>query len=180
MDLLLIRHAIAEDRDDFNERTGLDDSERPLTRKGARRMAKAAPALKPWADDIGLFVTSPFVRAVETARIVVAGAGFPEPVETVTLTPDQHPERFATWFTETGARLAKAAGGQRATVAVTGHEPQLSRLIGWLVTGEDRLLGSLKKGGLCVLTFPGEPVAGEGRIEALLKAGQLRRLAMKA
>jgi phosphohistidine phosphatase len=177
MRLLLIRHAIAHDRDAFRERSGLEDGERPLREKGRARMKQGARGLRPYAGEVQQFVTSPYVRAVSTARIVVKRAGFPEPVEVAALLPDRHPNEFLEWLDQPRLEAVGSADDQstQPIVAAVGHEPHLSRLIAWCVTGREAPLGELKKGGACLLRFDSEVSAGQGFIEWLLKAGQLRR-----
>jgi len=178
MRLLLIRHAIAQDREAFRQRTGLEDGERPLCDKGRMRMKKAARGLRQYASAVQHFATSPYVRAVSTARIVAKRAAFPEPVEVAALLPDQHPRDFLAWLVQT--RLdALESRGKKATdpiIAAVGHEPHLSQLIAWCVTAREAPLGELRKGGACLLRFDAEIAGGQGAIEWLLKAGQLRRV----
>ena len=69
MKLLVIRHAIAMDRDEFAD-TGEPDDRRPLTNYGAKRMRKNAKGLRTIIDKIDRFGTSPLTRAIETAEIV--------------------------------------------------------------------------------------------------------------
>ena len=177
MRLLLIRHAIAEDRTAFRLRGGLDDGQRPLTAKGRSRMKRAAAGLRPLAEDVTSLATSPLVRATQTARLVVAHARFPKPVEVAALSPEAEPQAFLDWLV--AAQADPGAAGRSATdaiVAAVGHEPQLSTLIAWSLTGGDEPLGSLTKGGACLLRFDDRPSPGGARIEWLLRAGQLRRL----
>jgi len=65
MDLLIVRHAIAEERDAFSE-TGKDDAERPLTPGGRRKFKRGARGLRRIAPSIDVLATSALVRAVET------------------------------------------------------------------------------------------------------------------
>lgn len=67
MQLLIIRHAVAVDRDDF---TGDDDDLRPLTADGRRKMRRIATGLHRITARPDLLVTSPLVRARQTADIV--------------------------------------------------------------------------------------------------------------
>jgi len=67
MQLLLIRHAIAEDRFEF-ARTGQSDYYRPLTERGRARMARGATGLRTLVPDIDVLATSPLTRAVQTAE----------------------------------------------------------------------------------------------------------------
>lgn len=181
MRLLLIRHAIAQDRDAFRERSGLEDGKRPLREKGRARMKEAARGLRRYAGEVRQFATSPYVRAASTARIVVKRAGFPHPVEVAALLPDSHPREFLVWLDQarlegTGSGIGSADNpSSRSIVAAVGHEPHLSRLIAWCVTGREAPLGELKKGGACLLRFDSEVSSGQAVIEWLLKAGQLRR-----
>lgn len=165
MNLLIIRHGIAEDRDAF-ARTGHPDHERPLTREGRKRMRDAAAGLAAVVPAVDLLGSSPYVRARETAEIV-AGA---YPDLTVIETPT---------LAETGTRSALEWIRTRAqveTLAVVGHEPHLSTLAGLLITGADKPIFSFKKGGACLIAFPDEPGPGQGELNWLLTPKQLRRL----
>ena len=69
MNLLVIRHAVAEDRETFAEQ-GKDDSLRPLTDDGRRKMQRAARGIQSMVPSVGVIATSPFVRATQTAQVV--------------------------------------------------------------------------------------------------------------
>lgn len=152
MELTLIRHAIAE--------PGADDAARPLTKKGRRRFERAVETL----DALGLrferVLHSPKRRAVQTAKL---------------LAPLCEGD-----FVETPL-LARAPGVElwgllaHERLAVVGHEPHLSALLAWLVTGEATAGGAfeLKKGGVAQLE--GEPAPGGMRLKALLTPKVLRR-----
>ena len=71
MRLLLIRHAIAEEREDF-ARTGKDDGLRPLTDDGRKKMKQAARGLRGLVPDIDLLATSPLTRVVAFAERLVS------------------------------------------------------------------------------------------------------------
>ena len=87
MDLLVIRHGIAEDRETFAA-TGADDRQRPLTDKGRRRLREAVPGLHAAVPGVELVASSPLVRAVQTAKIVARAYRLPV-VEIAELEPDQ-------------------------------------------------------------------------------------------
>ena len=72
MRLYILRHAIAEDRD---ENLYPDDSLRRLTKKGEKKMVKIAEHLKGMGLQIDLILTSPYMRAHETAKIVAKTFG---------------------------------------------------------------------------------------------------------
>ena len=69
MHLLIIRHAIAEDRDAF-AKTGKPDDLRPLTSEGRAKMIRCAEGLHVIAPEISVLASSPRTRAHETAEIV--------------------------------------------------------------------------------------------------------------
>ena len=72
MNIYLLRHGIAIDRDDPSSPT---DADRPLTAKGLKRMRKAARGLRRLNIPFDAIVTSPFTRARQTADIVAAALG---------------------------------------------------------------------------------------------------------
>jgi phosphohistidine phosphatase len=74
MDLLIVRHAIAYERDRARWR---EDALRPLSPAGIRRARKAAAGLKELTARPERLLTSPLVRAQQTARILTAVAGWP-------------------------------------------------------------------------------------------------------
>src|SRR6266513_1546458 len=76
MRLLVVRHAIAEDREAF-ARSHKDDAARPLTPDGRRKMARAAAGLKQLVPELDLLAASPYKRALETAEIIAHAYGPP-------------------------------------------------------------------------------------------------------
>jgi phosphohistidine phosphatase len=166
MKLLLIRHAISEDRDEF-ARTGKDDRLRPLTDEGRKRMKQAARGLKHQVPEIDLLATSPLTRAAQTGAVVDSVYGGLREVEIGELAPEASPVEFLSW-------LRKQAG---ETVAVVGHEPSISLILSWLLTGTEKRLVSFRKGGACLIEFPGEVGAGTASLLWALTPAQLRELA---
>ena len=168
MNLLVVRHAIAEDRDAF-ARSGGDDSRRPLTKEGRRKMERGARGLCRVVPAIELLATSPFTRAEQTARIVADAYGRLEPRRVNELTPDAKPGAFLRWLRSLGAV---------GTVAVVGHEPHLSHLVTWLLAARGPAFIELKKGAACLLRFDGAgaPSAGSATLLWALTPGQLRQL----
>lgn len=67
MNLYLIRHAIAVDEGDPEY---AQDSLRPLTEKGRKKMRQIARGLRALGAEFDLIVSSPYVRARETAEIL--------------------------------------------------------------------------------------------------------------
>jgi phosphohistidine phosphatase len=166
---LIIRHAIAEEREDF-ARTGRPDGERPLTKDGRRRMEAAARGLTRVLPDLGRVATSPWTRARETAEIVATAYGDLPLATTALLVPDADPADLLAWV------FGEAHPGLTALV---GHEPQLSEWIGWAVTGDPTSIVDLKKGAACLLAFPDRPKPGTAVIQWLAPPRLLRRLGGK-
>jgi phosphohistidine phosphatase len=166
MKLLLIRHAIAEEREDF-ARTGKDDRLRPLTDEGRKKMKQAARGLREIVPEIGLLATSPLTRAAQTGAIVDSVYGGLQEVEIDQLSPEATPNDFLRWL-----RKQKVD-----CVAAVGHEPSLSLTLSWLLTGSERRIFAFRKGGACLLDFPDEVGAGTATLVWALTPAQLRELA---
>jgi len=98
MELLVIRHATAEDAS-----PGVDDAHRELTKDGKKEMKRAAAGLKTLVDAIDVLAASPLVRAQQTAEIVAKAYGHLS-VETVEeLTPASDPRALADWLTRSAS-----------------------------------------------------------------------------
>lgn len=164
MKLLVIRHAIAMDRDEFAE-SGEPDDRRPLTKAGAKRMRRGAKGLREIVDGIDLLATSPYTRAVETAEIVSDEFGIGPAEVAPSLVPDVRFDEFEAW-----ARTY----ADRDVLAIVGHEPHLSGLVMWLMTGHGDSRIELKKGGACLLEFGSSIRRGSGMLLWLLTPRQLR------
>jgi phosphohistidine phosphatase len=125
--LLLVRHAHAGNRDPAQ---WPDDSHRPLTDKGRKTQAKVARALRNLELAPELVLTSPWLRALQTAEIMHEVMLLPQPpVPSSALADDPDLARIAA---EVGPR------GDRAVVALVGHSPWIEELAAMLVSGSDR------------------------------------------
>ena len=141
MNLFLLRHAPAAERGTAGF---ADDASRPLTPAGRRELKTIPAALKKMDLDFDLILSSPFLRAKQTAEIISGELKLKRRLN----------------FSET----LKPGGGQKKLVAeltrlkpppenllLVGHEPDLSRLISRLVTGQPDAGFALKKSGLVKL-----------------------------
>ena len=172
MHLLVVRHAPAGDSEKF-ARTGRDDSLRPLTGRGRRKMERGARGIRAAVPAIDLLATSPYARAEQTARILAdAYGGGLEPRLVAELVPDAKPGAVLRWLRALGPEHAAA------TVALVGHEPLLSHLVTWLLAARGPALIELKKGAACLLRFDdgAAPGAGSATLLWALTPAQLRRL----
>jgi len=129
-------------------------------------MQQVAPGLARLVPTIDLLATSPLARAAETADIV-ARAYNSQAVVLEALEADRDPDEVVRWLQKQPADH---------TVALVGHEPHLSRLAGYLLTGTRASFIDLKKGGGCRLDLPGVPRPGKGNLKWLLTPRDLRRL----
>jgi phosphohistidine phosphatase len=166
MRLLIVRHAKAEERE-VHASTGAPDAERPLTEAGRKSALKAGRALREIVPRIDVLASSPLVRARETARLIARGYRRLDVTELPALAPGLSEKTVLAWLGEQA---------EDATVAVVGHEPDLSQLAGWLLTGRSQAFMTLKKGSACLLDFPDRLSPGHGQLAWLLAPAQLRRL----
>lgn len=166
MDLLVVRHAIAEDRDTFAE-TGRDDAERPLTPEGRRKFERAARGLRKVVDSIDHLATSTLARAIETGEILEASFGIEASARLRELAPEAGPPSLLPWL-----RRRRRNG----LVAIVGHEPHLSQLIEYLLVGRASGFVDLKKGGAALLALGSAPEPGRAMLRWHLTPAQLRRL----
>jgi phosphohistidine phosphatase len=166
MRLLVVRHGIAEDRDAW-ARTGEDDTLRPLTDEGRRKMRGVARGLARVGPTPDVLASSPLTRAVQTADILDRAYGGVETMVLEQLTPERHPADLLGWL-----RMCAS----ESTIAVVGHEPHLSDLLSWLLTGREGSFIQLKKGGACLLSFQENARAGSAMLRWALTPTQLRRL----
>jgi phosphohistidine phosphatase len=159
----LVRHAIAADRgSDWP-----DDTKRPLTSKGISRMREVVDGLNDLEVRIELVLTSPLVRAKQTADLLAAGLKPAPPVEIIAeMVPGTPP-----------AKLAEALGPMsgRRSIALVGHEPGLGELAAWLVGAKAPF--EFKKGGVCRIDVQALPPAGNGQLIWLATPRMLRSLA---
>jgi len=163
--LFVIRHAEAEEPVDA-ARERRNDGQRRLTESGKRDMRKGAEGLTTLTDDIQLILTSPLKRAVETAEILHAAFHQAKLRQQPLLSPGFDPDA-----------LLESIAGQPGSIALVGHEPDLSQWIGYMSTGAARSVVRMKKGSICRLDMPDPALPGEACIAWLLTLKQLGKLA---
>ena len=172
MQLLVIRHAIAAEREQF-ERTGQPDELRPLTADGAAKMKRAAKGLRAVIDRLELIATSPLTRAAQTARIVADAYRIRRVDEESAFAPDVAPEAALAWVAELHRVYRR-----EQIVAMVGHEPHLSSFVSLMLAGRSEpAVVELKKGGACLLALDAPPRPGSAVLHWLSTPRQLRSLA---
>ncbi len=166
MQVLIVRHAIAEDRIAF-AKTGRDDGERPLTAAGRTRMERAAAGLRAVVPELSLIASSPLTRALETATILGKAFGATTVEQVSALSPGGEPEEVVQWLRD---------HADQTCVALVGHEPDLGELTAFLLLDHVAPFLQFKKGGACLLEFPGPVATGRASLRWLLQPKHLRTL----
>jgi phosphohistidine phosphatase len=158
--LYLIRHGVAADQGpDFP-----NDEERPLTEDGIRRLQQALKGLRALDVTVDRVLTSPLLRAKQTAEILAAGLECRAPLVVVdALRPGA---RFETIV----AALERLGSAQ--SVALVGHEPSMGQFAARFI-GAARPL-RFKKGGICRIDADTIPPVGAGELQWLVPPRMLR------
>lgn len=165
MILYILRHATAEDAAEG----GGDDGARKLTARSRDRMRDAAAGLRALGLKLDVILTSPLVRAAETAEIVSAAFNNePAPQVLPALSSGVAPA-------EVLAALKPFTRDQE--IMIVGHEPQLSSLASQLLSGSaDAVRLRLKTGGCIAIELAPRIERGGAELRWMLTHRQLRRL----
>ncbi len=166
MRLVVVRHAIAIDREAF-ARSSRDDATRPLTPEGRRKMERGALGLKQLVPELDLLAASPLRRAADTAEIIAKVYGGLEVTGVAELSPGTPLERSLAWLTGLPSR---------GTVALVGHEPDLSRMVCALLANTNGPFLEFRKGAACLLEFTGNVGRGTATLDWFLGPKHLRRI----
>ena len=168
MDLYVVRHAVAHQRD---KNTWTNDSERPLTAEGEAKFRRAARGILQLVPKIGVVLSSPFARTWRTAEILEQ-SGWPAPVPCEELEPGYPSHKVL------GALTHYA---DLDSVAIIGHRPGLHELVSYLLTADtiSEDCGAriqIKKGGAAHLSFDGLLDPGTGSLEWVLTPKVLQKI----
>jgi len=164
IELYILRHAIAADRDAW---AGREDRNRPLTDEGIVKLREVVRGMRALGLSFGRILSSPFLRARQTAEIVAADMRFKGVVES---SPHLAPGG------EAGAMIDEINVSRAGPVLLVGHEPGLSQLISMLLAGNTVTGITLKKASLCKLVAPTLRYARCASLEWLLAPAQSRRI----
>jgi phosphohistidine phosphatase len=130
-------------------------------------MREGARGLQAIGVTFDLVLTSPLVRARQTADILVDELeSAPKPVQTDALAPDRSPADVA-------KALAPHVGVRR--IALVGHEPDLGELAAWLIGAKAPI--EFRKGAVCLIDTPDLPPRRNGRLIWFATPKMLRALA---
>ena len=161
----IMRHGIATQR---GSEGSLDDSKRKLTPEGKEKMQEIARGLKRLGFEVDWIVTSPLVRAAETAQIIAGSLDSKIPMDFCDeLRPGEPAEKLLSF-------LAKQP--ERRRVLLVGHEPDLSMLAARLIGAGRSANLAFKKGGCCLITSEEFPAKSEGQLVWWLTPRLLRAM----
>ena len=137
----LIRHGIAANREDYAE----DDTQRPLTVEGVQKTGKIARRLRELGLQFDLILSSPLLRARQTAEVLQA-AGLSAQLE---LSPHLAPEgTLSDWWSD------RRNWRDYPSLALVGHEPNLGHWTEMLVWGEVQSRLVVKKASIIGVSLP--------------------------
>lgn len=161
-DLYLIRHGLADERGP----EWPDDSKRPLTDDGISKLRKEARGLRQLDVGFDVIVSSPLVRARQTADVLA------EVLETKAAIVSS--DALAPAGSPAAVIQEIARHARKGYVALVGHEPNLGELAAHLIHAREPL--SFKKGGVCRIHFDVPPPKGAGALVWFLPPKVLRKI----
>jgi phosphohistidine phosphatase len=164
MDCLLIRHGIAVESEDWNG----PEKDRPLTQKGEKRLRQVAAGLVVLDCKPTHLLTSPFVRAYETARLL-RDVAYP------TLKLEKRDELAVGSSPEKIVALLRSLPVE-SVVWCVGHEPLLGEVAGVLLFGRPAPGMAFKKAGAALIRLTEEIAPGQGVLRWWLQPMQMRAL----
>jgi phosphohistidine phosphatase len=156
MELYIIRHA---DALPVGAHGITEDEARPLSKEGEAQARQLAAALNRRGIRLEKVVSSPLLRARQTAEGLVQAL------------PDPRPELIARDELAPGGKrrklvkLLRDLGG--TAVAVVGHQPDLGDLAAWLI-GSKKARIDFAKAGVAQITFADSPDKGAGTLVGLM------------
>jgi len=168
MKLYIIRHAIAVDEGtpEYEQ-----DGDRPLTDKGRKKMRQIAKGLRALGVEFDRILSSPYVRASETADILADVFKMKKKIAySENLIPMGEPDLLIAEINENHAV---------DSLALVGHEPNLSGLVGLLTAEGTKLDITIKKGGVCQLSADDLRQERRASLDWLLTPGILVEIAEK-
>lgn len=161
---MLFRHGIAIDAETWDG----SEENRPLTEKGKKRVRQAAAGLVVLGCKPTRLLSSPFVRAYDTARLLRTAVCPTLKIETRDeLAVGVSPEQIVAFLRSLPAE---------AFVICVGHEPLLGCVAGILLCGKPIAGLSLKKAGAALIHLQDGPQPGQGLLRWWLLPMQLRAL----
>jgi phosphohistidine phosphatase len=163
MDLYILRHGKAG-----HSSSDPEDDQRALTPAGRKEIREIARWLQAEKIPFDLIASSPLRRASETARIVAKTLGLEEKVVSWDdLAPGGDPDSVC----------YAASQSEKSTILIIGHEPDLSLLIGKIISQGETASVTVTKGGLAKIRyFAFDDRHPSGVLQWLLTAKQIQAM----
>lgn len=162
IELYLIRHGLAAERgDDYP-----DDAKRPLTAEGVSRLRQGAKGLRMLGVSFDQILTSPLVRARQTAEVFAQMQDDKPPVAQI--------EALSPSGTPTQVIHTLAEYSRRKVIALVGHEPSIGELAAKLLGARTAI--PFKKGAVCRIDFDALPPGKPGQLIWFATPKMLRKL----
>ncbi len=167
MECLLLRHGIAVEPEEWQG----TEADRPLTDRGAKRVTQVAAGLRRLEVAISHLISSPLVRARETADIVRAVLHLPHKVRIAEeLVPEAPPDQLLSLLRELPSD---------SCVLCVGHEPHLGMVASLLLSGKPSTAFPFKKAGACLIEVSSPVKPSRGTLRWWMGPSQLKALGKK-
>ena len=164
MELLIIRHGEAVPVDKQKIRK---DADRTLTAKGRKNTAQTAKILNKMGCEPQLILTSPLVRARQTAEVLSKHLQNKAKIkESDLLKPSTPPDQI----------LKELNDAREQSIIITGHCPVLDHLASLLISSNKDVKIQLKKSSICAISFENKIIPGQGTLEWLLQPFHINRI----
>lgn len=165
MKLFVMRHGPAVD-----QRGSASDFDRELTASGTSEIREAGLGLKRLGVAPATILSSPLVRARQTAELIAA-----------ILTPGRPPEiEDALAAGASPGEILKPVRKHTGDLMITGHDPDFSALVAYLLAGETNTSIDFSKGGVVALDFQVVPNRASGTLLWYLRRKQLALIGRSA
>ncbi len=153
--IYLVRHAIAEPLATGKYKT---DAERPLTEAGFAQAQMVANALKAVGARLKLVISSPYLRAEQTAKVFADNFNC-ELIKSAKLSPGVAVKSFIE---------SLEAYQSKDELMLVGHEPDMGELVSVLVGGSPVFRMPFRKSAVCLVNCEEVPPALSGNLEWIL------------
>ena len=134
---------------------GYPNDDRPLTEDGIKKLTESAKGIASLADNFDAIVSSPLVRALETAKITAESVGYGNDIDTTEYMVPGNPMRSLFNFLRDY--------NDKVKLLLVGHEPHLGYLASYLLGIEEHAI-EFKKGGMCRIDIEGFPPKKKGKL----------------
>lgn len=153
MEVYLIRHGIAAEPTEYS-----NDSDRPLTKEGSQKTAKVAKKFYKLGLRFELILTSPLLRARQTAEILLNAGLSDRAEEFAALAPGGNIQDWVNWW------LKKRYNSNKYSLALVGHQPDLGNWAEMLVWGNSKSKLEVKKAGAIGVRLPQDNPIGNSEL----------------